>query len=290
MSRRIFSLILALALCVLSVGSALAIGNSTRQNNTAPTVKPIVTPKPTAKPTRKPTAAPRTFEITSVRSNGDGSVTVKWKDSANRGPYSIGYEKYANYQIDSDEHDDLITWTCMRDVTGTTAILEKLIPGKWYWIIVWDKNNNRATYAWRPEKDEYPDFSEFKLRSDLSLRTKTGNGKAKGVKTFSVADIKANMGTVSYGAYIELNYPQLRKARSYMATMGVTLPNGDYFTDEYVAFDLPAGNHYSYYQFYDLTYMFRKLNEADSLLPGEYTWSLYFDDYYVCSSKFRLTR
>lgn len=290
MSRRIFSLILALALCVLSVGSALAIGNSTRQNNTAPTVRPLTTPKPTAKPTRKPTAAPRTFEITSVRSNGDGSVNVKWKDSANGAPYTISYKKYVNYQIDSDEHSDLVTWRILTGLNGTSATLDDLIPGKWYWIILRDKNNDRAYYAWRPERSDYPDFSEFKLRSELSLRTKVGSGKAKGVQTFSVSDIQANLGSKDYGAYIKLNYPQLRKARTYMATVGVTLPNGDYYTDWYSSMDLPAGNHYSYFQFYDFTSMFRNLNDVGSLMAGEYTWSLYFDDYFVCSSTFRLTR
>lgn len=266
-----------------------------------PTPKPTKTPKPTATPTPKPTATPTprptatptpkpSVEITRVTNNGDGTVTVNWRTNGTSGPYEVYYaQKFSSNYLNDREHE-LSTglWPATEDNSfyGTSATVDRLIPGQEYWIVVFDSDDNSAHYSYRP--GPAPNFPDFPTKITLQLKSRTGSSYAEH-RSFSARDIIGNSNT-EYGFYVKLEYSQLARAREYLGHAAIIAPNGVVFTDELLNVYLPNGRSYSYITFYSLDWFFSIMEKYFDEIPvGTYQWALYYDGMYVNTQTFTVT-
>lgn len=256
-----------------------------------PTVKPTLRPtvKPTARPTVKPTATvkPRTFKITKVTASSNGNVTVRWSDSTSRAPYKVRYQYYVDSNHSSEKQRKQLTWIGDESTKGTSTVLNWLIPGKKYWIIVTDKDDVSTWYAYKPSSvSRYP---EFGISVSMSLQ-KTRGQKVTDLDKFSAKVLEKQDSAIAYGAYIKLTYSRLAKARKYVCRVSMTTPDGSVYAvhlDE--AFDLPAGRSYTYWKFFQFDSFFGNVIEQYGYVPiGKYTWTIYFNNYLVNSRSFNV--
>ena len=103
-------------------------------------------------------------------------------------------------------------------------------------------------------------------------------------------DIRRYQSATSFGARINLEYPQLARERQYSMLIAITNPNGDVIVDK-VSEDILYRGHYMYYwNFYTFDEYFDIMSDAYGTVPtGTYTWSLYYDGRFVTSDTFRIT-
>ena len=255
-----------------------------------PTPKPTPTPTPTPKkvtpsPTPKKTPS-RDFEITNARLNNDGTVTINWDDSASNGPYKIKYMYYVNGDYYSAEQSKHLIYTQEDSWNAKTYTMTNLAPGTWYWILVYDADDNMTKYAYRPSVAS--NFKEFTVKISMDYRSRKGSN-TKNISTFSARDIK-NRPKYTYGAYIKLTYSQLKKARHYVGHVAISAPDGTVLTCEYWDdFDFSAGRSYTYWTLYSFDTAFDNAEKLYGEVPvGKYTWSLYFDGKFVNSYQFKV--
>ena len=130
MKKKLFILCLLMAM-LLIVSNALAAENWYCSScGTANTGK-FCSECGAAKPVQTQAAASTISDIRcTLQANGD--VAVTWSDSGKNGPYVVGYTT-DDWQTNWREEDS---------VSGTKAILQQLIPGLEYYIIIWDNVGN----------------------------------------------------------------------------------------------------------------------------------------------------
>lgn len=257
-----------------------------------PTPKPTKTPtpKPTKTPTPKPTAS---ISITSVKRNGDGTCTIKWTGTRTSTPYKVYYAQKTAYSYAAEMLQDLYIgrWPAVdssdNKFYGTSATVDRLIPGQDYWIIVEDANGTQDVYEYEPGRA--PNFPDFPTELTIQLKSRTGSSY-KEHTSFSASEIARSTNT-EYGAYIRLDYSMLAREREYLGHVAITAPNGAVITDGLVDIYLPQGRSYSYFTFYSFDDCFEiLLDEFDEIPTGTYKWSLYYDGMYVATQTFRITR
>ena len=256
-----------------------------------PTPKPTATPTPkkTPTPTPKKTATPtpaRDFEITSTRLNSDGTVTIKWDDSANKGPYKVTYKYYVNGSFYSDAQWDQLVYTATDSWNAKTYTLNHLVPGVWYWIIVEDKDGKSTHKSYTPSLPD--NFSEFGVNISMDYRSRKGSNTKK-ISSFSATDIK-NRPKYTYGAQIKLTYSQLKKERHYTAHVAISAPDGTVLTCWYWDdFSFPSGRSYTSWDLFSFDDAFDSAEKLYGEVPvGKYTWSIYFDGKFVNSYQFKV--
>lgn len=228
------------------------------------------TPAPTAAPTE------RTFAVTSVIYNGDGTTEINWEDSANGGPYTIWCAWGSSG----------IPQMGATDVYGTTCTVNVIEPGMSYAVWVEDGAGQTDKYLYQVGKiaDAYP--VQIIATSDIFRY-------GEEVEAFSVADIeyyKANNGDVAEWEYpytmditIRYDFPTDRRVRfqAFLLT--------DNYADILVAYDeelfIPAGERYVLKDVIRLSRFF----ESETVLPGIYTISLYFDGLRASMGSFKVT-
>ena len=283
--------------CGRTVTDAASAATATPKPTAKATISLTPTPKPTAKPTVRPTATPKPTNtpdpspsITSVKSNGDGTHTVRWNANDTKGPYRISYmQKFSDsYFTDYIDEDSLGLFAAAspNSFYGTTATIDQLIPGQDYWILVFDANGNYDYYGYdAPSARNFPDFP-----TDITLQLKSRKGSSYSqLKKFSASAIANNPNT-EFGTYVKLEYSMLARARDYLGHIAITAPNGIVVTDSVMDIHLPNGKSYSYITFYSFDWYFDiLLNYYDTIPTGTYTWSLYYDGMYVNSQTFTVT-
>lgn len=259
-------------------GSKLSASSDTVRPTQTSTVRP--TPKPTATP------KPRTFEVTSVSLNSDGTTSIRWTDSQDNGPYDICYESYVSSNYYSSEQSQMLLWNALEDVPTKFSTTDWLVAGYPYWITISDASDTTTRYAYIPSSANR--FSEFGVDISMDFKARRGT-KLEGRKSLSASEIKDNRATTEYGAYIKLTYSQLKRARSYLAHLALKLPDGSVITHLYDTFDLPSGRSYTYWDFFSFDWYFEQIIKQYGSIPvGQYSWAIYFDGQYVNEYSFRI--
>ena len=240
-----------------------------------PTPKPTKTPTP--RPTKTPTPKPRTFRVLTPTMN-EGATTITWEDSENNGPYTVTVQHLGKKGNGAKQQ---FAYTSSKSATNGTV----MVPCEPYNITVTDRSGKTATITFRPDMIYYPDF---RITPEFTLKIKTPTGNKSGqIKSFSAADIKANLSSYDYGGYLKLGYPQIRYQRVTQWTLAYITPNGDAYVDGYFTDDIPSGRHYTYWNHYSMNYLFKYLINSYGYIPtGEYIWAIYFDGMQAGSTTF----
>lgn len=227
------------------------------------------------------------LKITGITNNGDGTVTIRWNDSAADSPYTVySLQKFTN-NFDSDLNADVGVFICTENVTSRMTVLDSLVPGQDYWLIVEDSDGD---YVYKDyDGGSLPRFYEFNTDISIQLKYRRNNAYEE-VTSFSASDFNRNRANTTYGAYIRLDYPQLARARQYRYMVSITNPAGDVVTDSLGDMDLSRGRSYTYWTYYSLDWYLGLMADNYGTLPlGTYTWSLYYDGLFVGSQTFRVT-
>ena len=225
--------------------------------------------------------------INRINKTEDGALSITWSDNAGAAPYKIyALQKYSNSFTD-DMNMPVGRQLCQEDVPSTTGLANKVVPGVDYWIIVEDCNGNVAYKEY--DGGTAPRFNEFAVEADIQLKYRRNNAFEE-VYAFSSDDIRRYQSATSFGARINLEYPQLARERQYSMLIAITNPNGDVIVDK-VSEDILYRGHYMYYwNFYTFDEYSAIITDAYGAMPtGTYTWSLYYDGLFVTSDTFRIT-
>lgn len=225
--------------------------------------------------------------IDRVTRNTDGSLQVTWTDGGNNGPYNLYVLQKRSNSYSADMNHVVPAQMCQEGVYTTSAVANLVVPGNDYWIIVEDKNGNTTYKAY--DGGTMPRFNEFDVEADINLKYRRDNAYEE-VYAFSASDIARYQNSTSYGARIDLDYPQLARERQYTMLIAITNPNGDVIVDQCSEDILYRGNYNYYWNFYTFDEYFAIMVDAYGTMPtGTYTWSLYYDGLYVTSDSFRIT-
>lgn len=260
--------------CGVKFDPPVTVPTATPMPTATPTPKPA--PTPTPKPVVTPTPAPkegRTFYINEINIS-DGVATIHWQDSAGKGPYKVCYECFMDEDYGSAAQQAVIRWVAAKEVNGNTLVLDKLVPGKTYWLTVFDAEGEMAKLKFDPL--ESPDFRKFSMTGTFTPRSRVGT-TMKDLTAFSAADILAG-GDTGYGAYVRLDHEAVAETMTLRGTVAITCPDGTYFVESVEDLKFEAGSTCSYWEFYDFNLLFETLQGIYVTVPqGEYSWELYLD-------------
>lgn len=227
------------------------------------------------------------LKITRITDNGDGTVTVRWTDSAADGPYNVHKLQKFTDDFDDDLDSAIGSFICAEDTSAKMAVIDTLVPGVDYWIIVEDADGDYVYEEY--DAGSLPRFYEFNTDISIQLKYRRNNAYEE-VTSFSASDFNRNRSNTTYGAYIRLDYPQLARARQYRYLVSITDPSGEVIVDALGDMELSRGRSYTYWTYYSLDWYLSLLADEHGSLPvGTYTWSLYYDGMFVSSQTFRVT-
>lgn len=251
-----------------------------------PTPRVTATPRPTATPRITATPKPnRTFEITGMKLNDNGTVRVNWTDSAENGPYKVCYEQKVSNDYTSSAQNAITRWIAEQDLDKYWCKITDIEPGVSYWISIYDKDGNVTRSIYSPSRVR--SFTEFTVKMQTQLIRQQGSQSDK-VARFSAAEMESNTRN-SYGMWLKLTYSQLRKKRNYAFVMTVTDPNGIIRKTTSSNINMPRGVSWYEWDFFDMTSAFNDALKNDKSIPtGQWTVSIYFDGLFVNSANFRV--
>ncbi len=240
------------------------------------------TPKPTKTPTPKPTATPyrSTVSITGATRRDDGTVTLRWTDYGNNGPYEVRYEL---------EGMDGGSFYWYNETSAKSYTFEWLVPGRDYTFTVVDDNGGEVEYYY--DAPYVSTYNEIGTKMDMKLKAGSSGNKST-VTRFYVSDITNTYSNKSHGLYVKLSYSQLARAREYYYRLAVEAPNGLEEVIRCGTLTLPAGrSSLSAWDFISLDEHF-ELQEKyfDEVVSGTYIVTLYYNNYAVLSESFYVSR
>ena len=231
-------------------------------------------------------SGPALADVTKVKSLGDGSMEVRWDDT-DAEELILVPDMGGTYESDKENFG-----TIPVDVEGKSKIvLYGMAPGQSYWLLTEDSSGNLSTpYHYKASKA--PNFSEWKTTPSLStfyLRQKDMNGKYSDVDYFLSEELEDANNYDSHGIRWRMDYPQLKKARSFLWQEVITDPDGFKAVVISGELELPAGRAYVYNDFMDIDEYLQTILEMRGEIPvGTYTFSVYWDGQHVCSATFRV--
>lgn len=227
----------------------------------------------------------RTFQITSVKVNDNGTLMVYWEDSANKGPYTLKYEQWVSDTYTSDAQNKIFRYTALDSTYNMYGKIKFAEPCTNYWISLYDKDGTCVRYAYKPSR--FRNFTEFGVNLEPTLTSQRGSSKAN-LKRFSAWDIE-NDNRSEWSVKIKMTHSQLRKKRALSVHLAIHDPKDKILT---VFFDsgmtMPRGVSSTSYTL-TLNDAFETAKEIYGYVPtGQYTINIYFDGLYVNSTTFRV--
>lgn len=237
------------------------------------------TPVPAATATPAPTADRAV--ITDIVSNGDGNVTVSW--TGGTAPYKVQYTLKQTSDFAADREAALAIgayWTGAGNVTGQSAVLSRLIPGREYWIVVSDVNGKGQRWSFTPDTGA---LTGMTASLSVAPRAKTGDTPSD-IAVFP-ADAAGLADDTLHGLYMKLEYANPGETRDVNVQLVLGFSNGMEYTYGSGAMEFTSGDDYSWeWNFYDIDDMFAHLRSYGAVPEGDMTVTVYLDGDLACSA------
>ncbi len=216
-----------------------------------------------------------TMTVTGVTENSDGSVTLRWSDSAGNSPYTVKYE-FLN------PAPDPFHW--YNDTNSRSFTFSWLVPGVDYIFTVEDSKGNEVEYEYNAPRPYRKNEISMRLTIDPKCQTSSG---LEDVLRLEASDIMNRSAAQSYGVQVKLNYSQLAKERNFHYKFCIVAPNGYAEAVWGGTMELRAGRSYLNPWFIPLDDFFdTMLKYYDEIPVGDYVMSFYYDDIEVLSEIF----
>ena len=223
----------------------------------------------------------RNFKVdTTVTLTDRGHTIVTWDDSDGLGPYKVCYE-YAN---NKKQH----TWVADTNLTMKYCEIPDMIPGKAYWIYVYDRNGDVASAKVTvPSRGRITTTRGRKI--DFHPMYSLHGNAPKEFKTMSSSSMTRNMRNgYRYGLYFGITYltpGQKEIVRD--AIFAFYSPTGYVRTEYSSNFTLPKGANWTYYyNFVGDSFFDNLLDIEGKITAGEYTFQIYLDGSYFYGTTF----
>lgn len=219
--------------------------------------------------------APPVLVQLSTLDNGD--VKVSWNKFGGATTYEVRYKISGGKSLWGDSKSV--------NVHGTSCVLDKLVPGQTYSIVVSNGRRQNTRTVTVPTGD----FTGFRNDIEIIIQPRSAkNGSTRKLDAYSVADIEDDDGT-AYGMRIEYHYPKLSKPRSYKSSLAFYSPAGYVAYTTVEQWNMKTGNYYTYYKFFDLSHVFSALKSDYGRIPtGTYRLELYLDGDLAGSKTFQV--
>ena len=216
----------------------------------------------------------------------NGYHNISWDGQTDNVPYSVYCCPYISDKLLDESQLKLQTSLIKNHIHTTSIRTNKLSPNDNYWIYICagDEIIDYCSYIAK----EAPIFKTFNLNFTITPSF-IDDYKITLLEKYVAKDIEANIATTKYGAYIDFDYPRLKKTRYYLMHTVITLPDGSTYTEVDPDFFLHVGMTTTYYNFYDFSKLFKlALTQYGKIPVGTYVMSVYFDGKYVAQNEFSL--
>ena len=233
-------------------------------------------------------AAPALADVTAVKPLGDGAVEVRWDDSGD-----IDYLVFVPKMSNSFDDDVAAYGRLLTDdgISGKNKMVQySMAPGQSYWIQTQVGSSYTKPFAYKAARAE--SFSEWKTPPKITsfvLKIKDMEGRYDTADYLPANEMETGSSMSSYGAYWRIDYPQLKKARSFLWQVVITTPDGVRYVLYPGTLELPRGRAYVHNDFMDMTPFFNALMDTREEIPvGTYTFSIFWDGQHACSTTFKV--
>lgn len=229
--------------------------------------------------------ATEAIEITSVRSNSDGTVTIAW-NNPNGGPVTVG----SRVMNDSDTGNKILV---EQNVTGSTYTFTDLAPGMEYALLVFPDLDLQYAGVELVTVPELPDYDGFRISvkdTNLTYFVMKGNNDYSYNYAHDLSNDRIYELLQEKQFWVRMNFNVSPRGQSVTlpTLVVVTAPNGYVLTD-YSDMEVKK-NWQSYWR--TMIYMngaFEDLYEACGEIPaGKYTVRLYVNHGFVSESSFTI--
>ena len=228
--------------------------------------------------------ATESIEITSVRSNSDGTVTIAW-NNPNGGSVTVG----SRVMNDSDTGNKILI---EQNVAGSTYTFTNLAPGMEYMVLVFPDLDLQYAGIELVTVPELPDYDGFRISvkdTNLTYFVMKGNDYSYNyAHDLSNDRIYELLQEKQFWVRMNFNVSPRGHSVTLPTLVVVTAPNGYVLTD-YSDMEVKK-NWQSYWR--TMIYMngaFEDLYEACGEIPaGKYTVKLYVDHGFVSESSFTI--
>ena len=235
----------------------------------------------------------RVFKLNDTVTIDKGRVTVSWEDSESSSPYQVSY-RYAGVGA----FEKSFFWGGGKEQESTTTqksfVLEQLIPGKTYEIVIEDCNG--ITISCNYTLPEAVTFLDEDLKaSSISIKTYpvqkefgAAYSTTSEIDALIAKDIISNMGQIEYGVGYEAYYPKLRTPHTYFTQLFITAPTGYIEVDTH--YDENYENGYLGYYMLGDGIFHNIYNEIADIPAGVWKVDLFWDGMHVNQSTFEVLK
>ncbi len=229
---------------------------------------------------------PAMASVTSVKPLGDGGVEIRWDDSkASR--LLIVPKMTEDFSKDIDNYG-YYWW----DISGMKKTANYYFaPGQSYWVLT-EWNDGTQTYPYAYKAARAGNFTEWRGAPSFGtfqLKERDMDGKEHKVSYFTGSELENQNSYTTHGINWKLNYPQLKKSRTYIWQFVIVEPNGIRWVHHAGELTLPAGRSFANDPFMPMDDFFSSLYDMRGEIPlGTYTMSIYWSTQLACSSTFRV--
>lgn len=233
--------------------------------------------KEASQATEAPTQAPaddRAY-IDVITDNGDGTATITWYGGA--APYTVQYLRKMTDDFNADrsaarEAGDY--WNAASNVEGSSLVLDRLIPGVEYWIVVLDANSKGQR---REFTGSTGDFTDFPVTLELNPREKIGETPAD--IACIPADAAGAEDDVSHGMFLKINHSNPGEAVDLRLQIVTSFTNGfDYVYGTSVVNFAAGEDRWRKWEFYTMEDLMAHLKKYNGSIPeGDVTVRIYLD-------------
>lgn len=225
-------------------------------------------------------------DVTQVKYLGDGSVEVRW-DDGDASDLVFVPKMSGNYDTDLANYGKILV-----DTEGKTKmVLYGIAPGQSFWVQT-NHPGSGYTAAYAYDAPRVANFTEWRTPPRISvfiMRERSMEGKLEDVDYFLSSDLEDGSNYAGHGVKWQLDYPTLKKARTYLWQYVITDPDDFKHVVAAGVLELPAGVSWVYDDFRELDTYFQTLMDMRGEVPvGTYTFSIYWDGIHVCSTTFKV--
>ena len=223
-------------------------------------------------------------EITDIKSNGDGSLEVRWDGNND---YRLVLVRKTGDDFDYDQSTYGYRWLELEGNGRMTVYYTA--PGQSYWITTMNYAEEFNT-PWYYNADYAPNFNEWSKPpafTQFNLKMRNSSGKVSNVDYFTASELEDMSNYNSYGIQFRVQWPDLRNPRTYLWQFVLELPDGERLVEHAEIVTMPKGGYFWKCDYEALENWFHIIKSMRGEVPkGTYKYSLYWDGYHVATREF----
>ncbi len=212
--------------------------------------------------------------IDAPRLLSDGKVYLTWNDPAGNAPYSTSYMRMKHNTFNDELDGVYFYWNNGEGLPDAADVLDSLVPGVPYWLVVEDAAGSRYEYAYRPAPA--PWWQHFGTEMSIAVKS-VSRGTETDLQGISASEYAWYEATTDYNLSLRLELSRVGDVKPERGLLAIEDPRGEAIAVGTIGTDFSAGNP-SYSWTFDLDWYLETISKKYGELPqGVYTITLYYD-------------